>query len=193
MTAGDSGIKWRGGSAGPTLIVGPASAVLRQQLGPVAWSALETLALAARPACGGPLTATLNTRQVATAIGVGREAAGNALALLRRRGLIVLEQPRRNDGHFTGTRYTIRIEPPSKPELPRHQTERHDRSEPAPTLFDATSPDLDDAAPDVPRVHVTRDAHATRDSEVVAQGVPDISHTLALSMPSNIASGSARC
>ena len=120
---------------------------LRRELGAVAWSALEVLALAAELTGDGQLIATLNARQVAAALGVGRDAAANALALLRRRGLIVVEQSRRAGGHFTcdalrdpdrhGER--VRASP-----ISRQATERHAS---APTLFDTSTTDTDhDAA-----------------------------------------------
>jgi DNA-binding MarR family transcriptional regulator len=76
-------------------VIDSTSAGLRRELGAVAWSALEVLALAAELTGDGQLVATLNAREVASALGVGREAAGRALALLRRRELVVLVQSRR--------------------------------------------------------------------------------------------------
>jgi hypothetical protein len=86
------GIGWLASSTGPRLILGPSSADLRRELGAVAWSVLEILALAAEVTSERRLVATLNSRQVAAALGVGRDAAGKALSVLRERQLIVLEQ-----------------------------------------------------------------------------------------------------
>lgn len=193
MTSDGLAIGWLVNSEGPRLVVGAASGELRRELGPVAWSTLEILALAAHPTGDGQLTVALNARQVAVALGVGRETAGKALALLRRQGLIVFDQPRADGGHFTGTQYTIRVELLSEPEVPRDRTTRRAPRVSAPTLFDTPTTDRDDRPPDIPGPDDTPIKNGARESHAAATQLPEISHTLALSMPTDTDAGSERC
>ena len=168
----------------PDCYVDPTSAGLRRELGAAAWSALEVLALAAELTRDGRLIATLNARQVAFALGVGRDAAGNALALLRRRELIVLEQSRRAGGHFTATSYVIRIDLVT--EFTHPQPRRNHRGHAsAPTLFDTPTTDSDRDDSDA--------TSATRDSRIAATKLPEMSHTLAFSNAPDVESDGAPC
>ena len=177
-------MRWVASPTGARLVVDPTSAGLRRELGAVAWSALEVLALAAELTSDGRLVATLNAREVASALGVGRDAAGNALALLRRRELVVLEQSRRAGGHFTSTRYVLRIDVVSESTHPQPRRNRQGHAS-TPTLFDTPTTDTDHG-----------DAHGTSakwDSRIAATKLPEISHTLAFSNAPAVEPDGATC
>ncbi len=69
------------------LEVGVESDLARRELGPVAWSVLETLALAGEDCDGGWVTTT-NARDLAGRLGIGKDRAASALSVLRRAGLV---------------------------------------------------------------------------------------------------------
>ncbi len=135
--SGARGIGWLADTARPRLILVDTSAVLRRELGPVAWSAFEVLALSAQLERDGRLTLAMNARELAAVLGVGRDAATRALAVLRDRHLIALEQPR-HGGQFAGTRYTVHVRR-GEPEVARNRAPRPVSSGlrmTMPTLFD---------------------------------------------------------
>jgi hypothetical protein len=76
------------------LLVSAASRTVRRQLGAVAWTTLEEVALTAVPE-GDRLMARTSARQVAERLAIQPETAAGALRVLRSRGLLALE---REDG-----------------------------------------------------------------------------------------------
>jgi hypothetical protein len=116
---------------------------MRCELGPVAWSALELLALCAEHAADRTLVVTLGVRELAQQLGVGRDAAAKAKGMLRDHGLISVAQNRSGGGRFDGTHHTVHIEhvieTNTRPTREPHGTTRRDQ---APTLFNP-----DDSAP----------------------------------------------
>ena len=73
----------------------------------MAWSALEVLALGARPGAAGALVVVLGVRELAGQLSVGRDAAAKALTTLRDFGVISAVQQRAGRGRFDGTRHTV--------------------------------------------------------------------------------------
>ena len=187
---GPAGLGWHFDGDRLVLVVGAASAGLRRELGPTPWSVLETLVLAARRTGLGGLVAGVNGREIATAVGVGRDAATKALALLRARGLIMLDQPRGDGGQFRAVRYEIRVQRVGV--TPRSTRRTHTasvRQQPATmTLFDPPTVDIsdDDRPPDPRRGadcatdRVVEDS--TRHTPISPPDSRDEPHTLALSM-----------
>ena len=106
-------------------------------------------------------------------MGVGRDAAGRALGLLRRRGLVEVEQARRAGGHFTATRYVIRIDVVTETAHPRPRVNHHTHA-PTPTLFDTPTTDTDHDTTHDTRHDPTELTHHRNET-------PGISHTLAFS------------
>ena len=82
----------------PALAIGTDSEHWRRRLRPVAWAALEHLALAAYPDRHG-WAALLGVRDVAKGIGVTKDTAARAVTKLRAAGLVTLEQLDGIDGH----------------------------------------------------------------------------------------------
>ena len=117
MSEAGIGLTVVGSSVDPGLFVTSGSASLRRELGPVAWSALELLALGAEHTSSGTLIATLGVRELAQQLGVGRDATARAMGILREQGLISVAQSRAGGGRFDGT----------------HDTPKRGQ---APTLFD---------------------------------------------------------
>ena len=76
---------------GLTLLVGPQSRHWRRTLGPLAWAALEHLALAAQPLELG-WVAPVGVRDVAAGIGVTKDTAARAVKVLRAADLVALEE-----------------------------------------------------------------------------------------------------
>jgi hypothetical protein len=104
----------------PTLIVTGASRVWRRRLGVVAWAALEELALAARRVPAG-WVAPVGVRGVAAEIGVNKDTAARAVALLGAAGLLSLQRVAGDDGR---RRSGYRLTPPPGVEMrdcPAHQ------------------------------------------------------------------------
>ena len=79
------------------LVIGTDSRHWRRRLGPLAWAALEHLALAAHPDHHG-WAAPLGVRDIAAGIGVTKDTAARAVTVLRTAGLVTLEQLDRSDG-----------------------------------------------------------------------------------------------
>lgn len=135
--------------AEPRLVVTRASCVLRRDLGPVAWSVLEVLVLEARVGTDGRLVAQLGARQLAKAVGVGKDTAARGLLLLRRREMVSIEEQRAGNGRFCGGRYAINLAVSLKTDTVQ-ASRRAKQAMPAPTLFDAPSGDLPRTAPPTP-------------------------------------------
>ena len=179
MTGDDAGLVVVVGSAGASLVVTAGSSSARRALGPVAWSALEVLALGARLDATGALVVVLGVRELASQLSVGRDAAANALTKLRDFGLIAAVQQRAGRGRFDGTRHTILlpvVTEPSPTSRARSRTVRSTRDATSPTslsLFDdstsAPSTDVTDA----------RDESRSDHSGLVAGDVPKKVHELA--------------
>lgn len=179
MTADDAGIVVALGSEGASLVVTAGSLPARRTLGPVAWSALEVLALQARQDAAGALVAVLGVRELAGQLGVGRDAAANALSTLRSFGVISARQQRAGRGRFDGTRHTILLPVVAEPSPTSRTGSR--RSRPAREATRPTSLSLfDDPAPgphdDASR---NRDGMLADHSGLVAEDVTGKLHELA--------------
>jgi hypothetical protein len=131
VTTHDAGVKVTLGTDGNELVVSAASGSLRRSAGPVAWSALELLALSAQLDAAGTLVVTVGVRDLAAGLGVGRDAAANAMSQLRELRLVSASQQRAGGGRFDGTRHTITLpvvarapatRPVSSPGSPRPPT-----------------------------------------------------------------------
>jgi hypothetical protein len=174
------------------LLVNTDAADLRRDLGPVPWCALEILALAARPDGEGRLIASVNARDLAGRLGVGRDAATSALSVLRRRGLVTSDERRGAGGRFAGTELVVKL-PMEAPAGQRKQRASRPTSEP--TLFDPPIPTSDDPAAPTdaqPRPVATDDrGDASTHRQASPTSLPPIAHTLALGMPGD--RGGAPC
>ena len=92
------------------LRLGPESRLLRERLGMTAWVALEALVLAAARDGRGRLAAATSARDLATKLGVGKDRAAAALAVLRESGLLVpIASSTGRSGRFVAHRYEIRL------------------------------------------------------------------------------------
>jgi len=89
-------------SYGPTLLIGPQSRQWRRQLGPLAWAALEHLALAARPHQQA-WAAPIGVRDAAAGLAITKDTAARALTTLAGAGLITRTRTETQDGrHRSG-------------------------------------------------------------------------------------------
>ncbi len=86
-------------STDDAVVISAASRTLRRRLRPLAWVALEEVALEA-VAEGGRLVARTSARQVAERLGVDPGTAAGALRVLRREGLVALEREHGPAGRF---------------------------------------------------------------------------------------------
>jgi hypothetical protein len=92
------------------LRLGPESGLMRERLGMSAWVALETLVLAAVPDGRGGIVAATSARDLAGKLGIGKDRAAAALAVLRDAGLLVQVAPSAGrSGRFVAHRYEIRL------------------------------------------------------------------------------------
>lgn len=82
---------------GPTLLIAAESRAWRRQLGPLAWGALEHLALAAQPYELG-WAAPVGVRDVAAGLGVTKDTAARAVAALTAAGLVTFTRVETLDG-----------------------------------------------------------------------------------------------
>jgi hypothetical protein len=82
---------------GPTLLITSDSRAWRRQLGPLAWAALEHLALAAQPGEAG-WAAPVGVRDVAGGLGVTKDTAARAVTALTAAGLVTLTRIETGDG-----------------------------------------------------------------------------------------------
>ena len=148
-------------------------------LGPVAWSALEVLVLQARQDASGVLVVVLGVRELAGQLGVGRDAAANALTKLRDLGLIAAVQQRAGRGRFDGTRHTILlpvVTEPSPTSRTRSRGSRPVREAAAPTSLSLFDDPTDRPCEDVVDARDDGQAH---NSGLVAEDVPKKVHELA--------------
>lgn len=81
---------------GPTLLINGDSQGWRRQLGPLAWAALEHLALAAEPHELG-WAAPVGVRDVAAGLGVTKDTAARAVATLTAAGLVTVTRVETGD------------------------------------------------------------------------------------------------
>lgn len=179
MTEHDIGVVVVLGPGGTALLVSAGSGSVRQALGPVAWSTLEQLALSAQRDTTGVLAVTVGVRELAGQLGVGRDAAANALSRLRDRGLISASQQRAGRGRFDGTRHTILL-PIRTEQVAGSRTrsraprpEREDTRSTSLSLFD------DAASPLSASVIDARDASSPDHSTPVPEDLPKKLHELA--------------
>ena len=92
------------------LRLGPESRLLRERLGMTAWVALEALVLAADPESSGAVTVAASARALAGELGIGKDRAAAALAVLRDAGLLVhVASNMARSGRFVAHRYEIRL------------------------------------------------------------------------------------
>ena len=115
------------------LIVKAQSSVWRRRLGPLAWAALEDLALAAHHTEQGWVGA-VGVRDIAVRVGVTKDMAARAVAALGAAGLVVLQRVPAPDGRW---RSGCRLQFPARVEL---------RARPNHT--DTALPDVNDSCPD---------------------------------------------
>jgi DNA-binding IclR family transcriptional regulator len=87
-------------------LTGPTVASVRRDVGPVAWCALEVLI--ERSPDGR--TSVASVRVVATELGVAKNTAHRALAVLARAALVEAMQERDPGGRFRTGRYRLRID-----------------------------------------------------------------------------------
>jgi DNA-binding transcriptional MocR family regulator len=147
---------------------------------------LEVLALQARQDAAGALVVVIGVRELADQLGVGRDAAANALSTLRSLGVISAVQQRAGRGRFDGTRHTILLPVRAEP-VPASRA-RSRRSRPVREATTPTALVLFDEPTDPPGKDVTDargDRHADHSSQV-AVDVPRKVHELAFDrMPSD--------
>ncbi len=101
--------------------------VLRRDLGPTAWCALECLVERA----DGGTVAVASVRSLATQLGVAKNTAHRALVALVRAGLVEAVQDRGSDGQFRAGAYRIVLDDAS--EAPRTRATRKRSTAKAPT------------------------------------------------------------
>lgn len=179
MTELDVGLVVALGSDRACLLVTARSHLVRRALGPVAWSALEVLALQSRQDEAGALVVTLGVRDLAGQLGVGRDAAANALSTLRSSGVISAAQQRARRGRFDGTRHTILLPVVFEPEPASQRRPR--KSRPAREAAPTTSLSLFDVSMDARDgdVATARDeSHVDQSHQVANEGTRTL-HELA--------------
>jgi DNA-binding transcriptional MocR family regulator len=116
-----------------------ATAVSRRSLGPTAWVAFEVL-VERSETVAGERVAVGSVRAVAAELGVAKNTAARALALLRSAGVVTVVQTRDGAGQFAQARYVIHttrvashtatdtaVTPRSVPETRSRPTPRHRR------------------------------------------------------------------
>lgn len=86
-----------------------ASVAARRELGVVAWSVLEVVALAGDDE-DGVWVATTNVRDLAARLGIGKDRVATALGVLRAAGLMVAHTSRETTtSRFMASRYEVRL------------------------------------------------------------------------------------
>jgi DNA-binding IscR family transcriptional regulator len=116
-----------------------ASAVSRRSLGPTAWVAFEVL-IERSETVAGERVAVASVRAIAAELGVAKNTAARALAVLRAAGVVTVVQTRNGAGQFAQARYVIHttrvashaatdtaVIPRSVPETRSRPTPRHRR------------------------------------------------------------------
>jgi hypothetical protein len=92
------------------LLLGRDSRLLRERLGMTAWVALEALVFTAEPDGRGGVTVAASSRDLAVRLGVGKDRAAAALAVLRDAGLLGrIERRAGRSARFVAHRYEIRL------------------------------------------------------------------------------------
>jgi hypothetical protein len=92
------------------LRLGPECCSLRERLGMTAWVALEVLVLAGEVDGAGRLTVGASARGLAGRLGIGKDRAAGALAVLRDAGLLVRVESRAGrSARFVAHRYQVRL------------------------------------------------------------------------------------
>ena len=132
------------------LTIDPASVAARRELGVVAWSVLEVVALAGSGE-GGAWVTTTNVRDLAERLGIGKDRVAAALGVLRAAGLVVAHTSRESSrSRFVASRYEVRVPvsrnieqtpsvTPPRPEAARRPERRRDTAPPeALDLFSAS-------------------------------------------------------
>jgi hypothetical protein len=96
-------------AGGPRLEIDEASEAARRELGAVAWSILETLALSGTEEQGVWMMTT-NARDLGHRLDIGKDRAAAALGTLRRAGLVVAHTTRETTtSRFTASRYEVQL------------------------------------------------------------------------------------
>jgi hypothetical protein len=91
------------------LEIGAESTVARRDLGAVAWSVLETLALTTEDV-DGQRVATTNARDLALRLNIGKDRAAAALRALRAAGLVAVHLSRdATTSRFAASSYEVRL------------------------------------------------------------------------------------
>jgi hypothetical protein len=136
------------------LVVGTQSVDARRELGVVAWSVLEVVALGGSLDNSGRWVTHTNVRDIAQRLGIGKDRAAAALVVLRGAGLVVAQVGRDRGSRFAPSCYEVRLPvshhtdteppaPPAEPEVrPRVSGPVHSRPRTAdhvPNLFDETA------------------------------------------------------
>jgi hypothetical protein len=91
-----------------TITVASSSRDTRRLVGPLAWAALEELALRAVAGNGGPAVET-SVRDLAAVLGAGKDAVATALTRLARLGLVRC-QTQRAGGRYSGSSYLLEVD-----------------------------------------------------------------------------------
>jgi len=112
------------------LRLGPESGLMRERLGTTAWVALEALVFAAAPDRRGGIVVATSARDLAGKLGIGKDRAAAALAVLRDAGLLVaVESSAGRSGRFVAHRYEITL-PVSRPADTARQSDREGQVRP---------------------------------------------------------------
>ena len=170
-TGGADGSATAAGSApAGDLIVKARSSVWRRQLGPPAWAALEDLALAAHHTEHG-WVAPVGVRDIASRVGVTKDTAARAVAVLGAAGLVVLQRVPARDGQW---RSGYRLQLPDGLELrarPNHpDTAPPNANDSCPDRQDSRRPTSRDSRDHCPK---SQDRQAPTDSSDGCPPRPD--------------------
>ena len=90
-----------------SIVVHPAASALRRDVGAQAWSELELLVASARDSA--PNTVSTSVRALAVELGVSKNTAARALAVLTAAGLVSPRQQRASSGTFDAGSYRLTI------------------------------------------------------------------------------------
>ncbi len=91
------------------LAVGTQSLDARRELGVVAWSVLEVLALGGSLDGSGRWVAHSNVREIGPRLGIGKDRAAAALTVLRGSGLVMAQVGRDRGSRFAPSCYEVRL------------------------------------------------------------------------------------
>jgi len=107
------------------VVIGPAAADVRRAVGPVAWCALEYLAASPPFGYGDQDTVAASVRSLAVGLGVSKNTAHRALAVLRAAGLVQPVQSRCGTGRFDAGCYRLAVPHRLSPRVSRWASARH--------------------------------------------------------------------